>query len=65
MSYRDDPKAKKVIDCVLRRNAMMFANLGSSSPREEYEKARQIENQRLERIRRYDPEMIDRLIIDS
>ena len=53
-----------VIDCVLRRNAKMFTNLGIDSGREEYEKARALENERLRRIRRFDPEKIDRLLIE-
>ena len=64
MSYRTDPKARKVIDCVLRRNAMMFANLGKKNSSMDYANARTIENERLRRIRHLDPEMIDGLIID-
>jgi hypothetical protein len=64
MSYREDPNAKKVIDCVLRRNAKMFTDLGLDSSPEEYAKAREIENERLRRIRKFDPEKIDRLLIE-
>tara|TARA_B100001939_G_scaffold347817_1_gene370770 strand:+ start:2939 stop:3133 length:195 start_codon:yes stop_codon:yes gene_type:complete len=64
MSYTENPEAKMVIDCVLRRNAKMFTNLGIDSGREEYEKARALENERLRRIRRFDPEKIDRLLIE-
>ena len=63
MSYRDYPKAKMVIDCVLRRNAKMFTELGSDSTPEQYAKARALENERLCRIREFDPEKIDRLLI--
>lgn len=64
MSYREDPKAKMVIDCVLRRNAKMFTELGADSTPEEYAKARALENERLRRIRKFDPEKIDRLLIE-
>lgn len=64
MSYRTDPQAKKVIDCVLKRNAMMFANLGNKNSSMDYANAKTIENERLRRIRHLDPEMIDGLIID-
>lgn len=63
MSYITNPTAKKVIDCVLKRNAEMFTRLGSDSTPEEYAKAREIENMRLEKIRHYDEEKIDRLLI--
>lgn len=65
MGYYNDPQAKKVIDCVLRRNAMMFANLGKTSGKKEYERAKIEERQRLRRIRRYDPDLIDRLIAET
>ena len=41
----------------------MFTRLGSDSTPEEYAKAREIENMRLEKIRHYDEEKIDRLLI--
>lgn len=62
MAYHDNTEHKKVIDCVLRRNAMLFANLGSDSSKEDYEKASQLELQRLKRIRHLDPDRIDTLI---
>lgn len=65
MGYYDNPDAKRVIDCVLRRNAMMFANLGSKSDRKEYERAKIEERQRLRKVRKYDTEMIDRLIAET
>jgi hypothetical protein len=64
MSYKENPDAKKVIDCVLRRNAKLFTELGSDSSPEEYQRAKELENDRLRRIRKYDPEKIDRLIIE-
>jgi hypothetical protein len=64
MSYREDPNAKMVIDCVLRRNAKMFTDLGADSSPEEYARARKIENERLRKIRKFDPEKIDRLLIE-
>jgi hypothetical protein len=48
----------------LRRNAKMFTDLGLDSSPEEYAKAREIENERLRRIRKFDPEKIDRLLIE-
>lgn len=65
MGYYTDPQAKKVIDCVLRRNAMMFANLGRDSGRKDYERAKVEERQNLRKIRRYDPELIDKLIAET
>lgn len=65
MGYYDNPDAKRVIDCVLKRNAMMFANLGSNSDRKEYERAKVEERQRLRKVRKYDTEMIDRLIAET
>jgi hypothetical protein len=65
MGYYDNPDAKRVIDCVLRRNAIMFANLGADSPKKEYEKAKVEERQRLRKVRRYDTEMIDKLIAET
>lgn len=62
MAYHDNPEHKKVIDCVLRRNAMLFANLGSDSSKAEYEQASELELQRLKRIRHLDPDRIDPLI---
>lgn len=64
MSYITDPIAKKVIDCVLRRNAKMFTELGQDSTPEEYAKARQLEKERLLRIRKFDPDKIDRMLIE-
>ena len=62
MAYHDNPEHKKVIDCVLRRNAMLFANLGSDSSKAEYAQASELELQRLKRIRHLDPDRIDPLI---
>jgi hypothetical protein len=64
MSYREDPNAKMVIDCVLRRNAKMFTDLGVDSSPEEYARARKTENERLRKIRKFDPEKIDRLLTE-
>jgi len=64
MSYKENPDAKKVIDCVLRRNAKLFTELGSDSSPEEYQRAKELENERLRKIRKYDPEKVDRLIIE-
>jgi hypothetical protein len=64
MSYTEDPKVKVVIDCVLRRNAKMFTELGIDSTREEYSKACALEKERLRRIRDLDPDKIDRLLTE-
>jgi len=64
MSYKENPDAKKVIDCVLRRNAKLFTELGTDSSPEEYQRAKDLENERLRRIRKYDPEKVDRLIVE-
>lgn len=64
MSYKENPDAKKVIDCVLRRNAKLFTELGSDSSPEEYQRAKELENERLRKIRKYDPEKVDRLIVE-
>jgi hypothetical protein len=36
MSYTDNPEHKHIIDCVLKQNALMFANLGLDSSRLDY-----------------------------
>lgn len=62
MAYDNNPEHKKVIDCVLKRNAMLFANLGSTSSLEEYAQAKALEIQRLKRIRHFDPDKVDLMI---
>ena len=62
MGYYDNPNDKKIIDCVLRQNAMMFANLGADSSPADYEKAKVQERQKLRRIVDRDPDLINRLI---
>ena len=57
-------KNKYFIDCVLRRNANLFQNLGSDSSKEEYQEAKDIERERLLKVRYLNPEKIDRLIND-
>jgi hypothetical protein len=65
MGYLDNPKHKKVIDCVLKQNASLFTNLGTDSSKAEYERASILERQKLRRIQHLDPEKIKRLINDS
>jgi len=65
MAYTDNPEHKKVIDCVLRQNAMMFANLGIDCSRSDYDKAKVKERQKLRKIAHLDEAMIGRLIKDS
>jgi len=49
---------------VLRRNAKMFTELGQDSTPEEYAKARQLEKERLLRVRKFDPDKIDRMLVE-
>ncbi len=65
MAYHDNPEHKKIIDCVLKQNAELFQNLGTDSPRTEYEKAKVSERQKLRKIQHLDEEKIGRLIKDS
>ncbi len=65
MAYHDNPEHKKIIDCVLKQNAELFQNLGTDSPRTEYEKAKASERQKLRKIQHLDEEKIGRLIKDS
>jgi len=65
MAYQDNPEHKKIIDCVLKQNALMFANLGIDCNKSDYEKAKIKERQKLRRILKLDEEKINRLIKDS
>ena len=65
MAYHNNPKHKKVIDCVLKQNAVMFANLGSDCSKSDYDKAKIKERQKLRKIHHLDEEKISRLIKDS
>jgi len=65
MPYTDNPEHKRIIDCVLKQNALMFANLGSDSSRSEYDKAKLKERKKLRSIHELDPEKINRLVKDS
>lgn len=65
MGYNDNREHRKVIDCVLRRNARLFTNLGVDSTKDERQEAKRQERENLKRIRRYDTEMIDRLLRDE
>ena len=65
MAYHDNPNHKHVIDCVLKQNALMFANLGSDCSKSDYDKAKKKERQKLRRILSLDPEKMNRLIKDS
>lgn len=65
MSYTDNPEHKHIIDCVLKQNALMFANLGLDSSRSDYERAKIKERQKLRKIMHLDPEKIERLVRDS
>jgi hypothetical protein len=65
MAYHDNPEHKKIIDCVLKQNAELFQNLGTDSPRIDYEKAKVSERQKLRKIQHLDEEKIGRLIKDS
>lgn len=65
MAYHNNPEHKKIIDCVLKQNAVMFTNLGTDCPKSDYEKAKVKERQKLRRIQHLDEEKIGRLIKDS
>jgi hypothetical protein len=65
MSYTDNPEHKQIIDCVLKQNALMFANLGSDSSKSDYEKAKIKERQKLRKIQPLDSQKIERLVKDS
>ena len=65
MAYQDNPEHKRIIDCVLKQNALMFANLGIDCNKSDYEKAKIKERQKLRRILKLDEEKINRLIKDS
>lgn len=65
MAYHDNINDKKIIDCVLKQNAVMFTNLGSDCSKSEYAKAKLKERQKLRRIQHLDEEKIGRLIKDS
>lgn len=65
MAYHDNKEHKKIIDCVLHQNAMLFQNLGIECSKNEYDKAKVMERQKLRRIIELDPEKIGRLIKDS
>lgn len=62
MSYLTCSNCKRIIDEVLRTNALLFANLGKDCSKTAYEKAKVQERQNLRSVRKYDPEMIDRLV---
>lgn len=65
MAYHNNSEHKKIIDCVLKQNAIMFTNLGTDCPKSDYEKAKVKERQKLRRIQHLDEEKIGRLIKDS
>lgn len=65
MAYNNNKEHKKIIDCVLMRNAIMYTNLGTDCPRSEYDKAKLEERRRLRKIQHLDPDKIGRLIKDS
>jgi len=55
----------KEIDQVLERNAQLFQNLGTDSTKTEVQAAKVQERKNLKSVRHYDPELIDRLLIDG
>jgi hypothetical protein len=62
MPYLTCKNCKRIIDEVLHTNALLFANLGKDCSKTAYEKAKVQERQNLRSVRKYDPEMIDRLV---
>jgi hypothetical protein len=65
MAYHDNKEHKKVIDCVLKQNAVMFTNLGTDCSDSEYQKAKVKERNKLRKIMHLDEEKISRLVKDS
>ena len=65
MAYHNNKEHKKIIDCVLMRNSISFANMGIENSKSDYEKAKVKERQRLRKIMHLDEEKISRLIKDS
>ena len=65
MAYHNNPKHKKIIDCVLEQNARLFQNLGTDCSKSDYERAKIKERQKLRKIQHLDEEKIGRLIKDS
>ncbi len=65
MAYHDNSEHKRIIDCVLERNANIFQNLGIDCSKHQYEKAKLEERRRLRKIAHLDEEKIGRLIKDS
>jgi hypothetical protein len=65
MAYHDNKEHKKIIDCVLKQNAVMFTNLGTDCSSSEYQKAKVKERNKLRKIMHLDEEKISRLIKDS
>jgi len=55
----------KEIDQVLERNAQLFQNLGTDSTKTEVQAAKVQERKNLKSVRHYDPELVDRLLIDG
>jgi len=56
---------RKEIDQVLKRNAQLFQNLGTDSTKTEVQAAKVQERKNLKSVRHYDPELVDRLLIDA
>jgi len=65
MAYHDNPQHKKIIDCVLEQNAKLFQNLGVDCSKNQYEKAKIQERQKLRKVQHLDEAIINRLISDS
>jgi hypothetical protein len=65
MAYHDNPQHKKIIDCVLEQNAKLFQNLGVDCSKNQYEKAKIQERQKLRKVQHLDEAKINRLISDS
>lgn len=63
--YYTCANCRQAIDEVLKSNALMFANLGKNCSRTAYERAKIEERKNLRSVRRYDPEMIDRLVRET
>ena len=62
MTYYTDMKIREQIDSVLKANAIMFANLGTSSSKTEIEKAKVQERKNLREVKHLDPQFVDMLL---
>ena len=63
--YYQSEDVREAIDAVLHANARMRQNLGNTSTKEEFERAKELERKNLLSVRELDPVKIDRLLADD